>query len=188
MENSIGIPLLVVGDFNGHIHCLGYQREDTNGAMIMEWLNHYNLSLLNINEKTRGVVTWERANQKSTIDYALANGEMHSLFQEMIIDENREVLDLSDHNLIEIKLAITSHQIRKSYSQESSDHYYISTKKEHLEPFRAELEAKIVANEISDMEQLNKIMEDTAELTLKRKYKEIYSGKQIKNNRKTMVH
>ena len=95
-------PLLVVGDFNGHIQCLGYQREDTNGSMIMTWLNKYNIVLLNLDEKTKGTVTWQREDQKSTIDYEIVNNEMHQLFESMEIDKTGEHYDLSDQATADI--------------------------------------------------------------------------------------
>ena len=124
-----------------------------------------------MDEKTKGIVTWERATQRSTIDYALANREMHKIFLEMTIDEEREVLDLSDHNLIEIKINITRNKTNSITRQVSADHYYFSTKTEHLETFRAEMESTLTTNEITGMKQLNDVMETVAEFTLKRKYK-----------------
>ena len=177
------MPLLIIGDFNGHLRCLGYQREDVNGEMIINWMNQHSLTLLNIDEKTKGIVTWQRANQRSTIDYALVNNEMYNMFSKMNIDEEREILDLSDHNLLHIELVMRKDEVKHNKKQNSVVQYYISTKKEHLADFRDEIITKLSSDiEISNMEQLNRAIGDTSELTLKRKYKKRIADK---NDEKT---
>ena len=88
MEETSG-KFMVIGDFNGHIEDLGYQKQDERGKMIIRWMNEYNLNLLNIDEKCRGVSTWERGNQKSTIDFVLVNNDLYSNITSMKIDENK---------------------------------------------------------------------------------------------------
>ena len=47
-----------------------------------------------------GEITWEQRGRKSVIDYILVNKNMHEKFIPMVIDEDREFCDLSDHNLM----------------------------------------------------------------------------------------
>ena len=60
--------VIIVGDFNGHINGLGYQKQDRNGDMILEWINNNNMVLLNLDDKCEGNITWQRNEQKSVID------------------------------------------------------------------------------------------------------------------------
>ena len=61
--------LLIIGDFNGHIDGLGYQKQDERGNMVMEWLENYNLILLNTDDRCEGLITWERGLQNRAIDF-----------------------------------------------------------------------------------------------------------------------
>ena len=56
--------LMIIGDFNGHIDGLGYQREDYNGKIVLELVNENNLLLMNTDEKCSGKYTWESGNKK----------------------------------------------------------------------------------------------------------------------------
>ncbi|CAL4059364.1 unnamed protein product, partial [Meganyctiphanes norvegica] len=88
--------------FNAHIGLLGAQTIDRNGRMILKWLNEYNLTMLNLDDRCEGTTTWEARDQKSTVDFVLVNQKMYSRFIEMEIDEKREKIDISDHNLITV--------------------------------------------------------------------------------------
>ena len=107
--------LIVLGDFNAHIGTIGYQDIDHNGKMIHEWLNEYDLILLNYDDRCTGEVTWKRANgnQKSTVDYILVNEAMYDKFTDMIIDEEEEIYDRSDHNLLSARFQITRKERKK---------------------------------------------------------------------------
>jgi len=99
-------PLLIIGDFNGHMNELGEQCEDINGRMVKRFINDYGLILMNLDEKCEGVTTWQRGEQKSVIDYALVNVKMYNLIEGLKIDEDEEIMDISDHKLFDIKLRI----------------------------------------------------------------------------------
>ena len=64
LEISKDQPLLMIGDFNGHVGFLGEQTLDRNGQMIIEWLEKENLIMLNDDTKCDGLYTWQRQNQK----------------------------------------------------------------------------------------------------------------------------
>lgn len=44
--------------------------------------------------------------QRSIIDHVLVSGKVCNTFMSMNIDEEKEIFNLSDHNLIEIELKI----------------------------------------------------------------------------------
>ena len=66
-------PLILIGDFNGHIQGIGYQREDENGRIILDFVGRYKLNLLNLDERCIGEATWENKGRRSTIDFVLVN-------------------------------------------------------------------------------------------------------------------
>ena len=105
LENNEKEGLMIMGDFNGHIKILDQSKDDANGKMVMKWMDDYNLTLLNLDEKCEGLYTWRRKllngkEQKSAIDFFLVNNRMYELFKGMSIDEDRLRIDYSDHSLL----------------------------------------------------------------------------------------
>jgi len=78
-------PLMIIGDFNGHIEELGKQNEDKNGKMIKSFINDFQLILLNLDNKCSGMITWQRGEFKSVIDYALVNSKLYEMVETMKI-------------------------------------------------------------------------------------------------------
>ena len=104
--------LIVMGDFNGHIGLIGNQRLDRNGKFVKKLMDEKNMTLLNLEEKCDGSVTWEKNGSKSTIDFILTNNEASKGFMEMKIDEEKEIYDLSDHNLIQATFSLDARRER----------------------------------------------------------------------------
>ena len=71
--------LVVRGDFNAHLELLGAKEDDINGRMVLDWLDRYNLVLLNADKKCKGLFTWGRREQRSTIDLVLENHKMYEM-------------------------------------------------------------------------------------------------------------
>ena len=77
--------------------------------MICEWMSNYSLILLNMDEKCQGVTTWSRdyKNQHSAVDFVLVNNYyIYKKICNMKIDEQKDVLDISDHHLVTFSLNI----------------------------------------------------------------------------------
>ena len=74
------------------------------GSTVLNPMNRYNLILLNNDEKCKGLYTWEGRGQKSVIDYALVNIRLYDEYKNMTIDEGKDIMDITGHNLMEIKL------------------------------------------------------------------------------------
>ena len=106
MEVKDDEGLIILGDFNGHIRGLGPHETDFNGKMILEWMSNFNLILLNMDDKCQGVITWSRdyKNQCSAVDFVLVNNNIYKKFCNMKIDEQKDVLDISDHHLVTFSL------------------------------------------------------------------------------------
>ena len=52
--------ILITGDFNGHMYIRGRQKVNENGKMILDWMDKYNLILLNEDQKCEGTYTWKK--------------------------------------------------------------------------------------------------------------------------------
>ena len=50
--------VIVLGDFNGHLEELDGKKDDMNGKMIRSWVEEYDLTLMNGDDKCEGVFTW----------------------------------------------------------------------------------------------------------------------------------
>lgn len=162
--------LVVLGDFNAHTGEIGYQDIDHNGKMIHEWFNEYDLILLNYDEKCTGEVTWTRGNQNSTIDYILVNETMYDKFISMTIDEDKEIYDLSDHNLLTARFEIKRKE-RKNRSKKEIEREYFSKENKLLTDFRARLEDRWGKNKPGTVIEMIHTMNETANEILKKVYK-----------------
>ena len=92
--------LVILGDLNGPVGFLGTQVLDENGRKLLSLVEEYNLKILNMEDECRDRHTWQRGEQHSVIDFVLCNEPMYKYFNSMTIDQEKEVIDFSDHNLI----------------------------------------------------------------------------------------
>ena len=96
---------IVLVDFNGHLGYLGNQEVNMNGKLINKMIQE-DLILLNIDSRCKGTYTWQRGEQKSTIDLIMVSQCRYKKFEEMEVDEKREIYDLSDHCMVRLSLKI----------------------------------------------------------------------------------
>ena len=68
--------------------------------MVEEWTLKYNLHHLNLSEKCIGKYTFHNNVGKSAIDHILVNDRLVEDFKGMFIDEEKELLNISDHCLV----------------------------------------------------------------------------------------
>ena len=96
------MSLVCLGDMNGRLKSLEpHIKTDSNGKMVEEWTEKFNLHHLNQSEKCIGVYTFnKKGGKKSAIDHILVNGRLMENFKGMLIDENKEELNISDHCLV----------------------------------------------------------------------------------------
>ena len=95
---------MVVGDFNAHITEVGTQKEDYNSKLLKSIVEINNLIILNLDDKCSGEITWSKNDLHSTIDYVLTNEDMLSKVDNMIIDDNKDIFDRSDHHMIKLQI------------------------------------------------------------------------------------
>ena len=175
-------PLIVMGDFNGHIGLIGMQKENDNGKMVLEWMNDHNMALLNLDDKCKGQYTWQRGEQRSAIDFVMVNGKGYQWVMEMEIDEDKDVFDLSDHNLITLKLQLPANRSKDLKKGEKITVEYYKTEEVALNVFSEEVGKRIQENSINGIKSLNSMMKDVANEKLKARYtrKMAISGKEVK--------
>ena len=96
------INLICLGDINGRLKTLEPGIEtDYNGKMVEECMEKLSLHHLNQSDKCVGVYTYGvHGGPRSAIDHVLVNNKLMEHFKGMHIDENREELNISDHNLV----------------------------------------------------------------------------------------
>ena len=103
IKNNKMEGLLILGDFNGHLEKLDGRKEDIKGRTALDWPTNFDLVLMNSDKKCEGTITREKENKKTAIDMVLMNRKLYEKFKSMKIDEDRDILDISDHNLISIE-------------------------------------------------------------------------------------
>ena len=162
-ENSE--PLIITGDFNGHVGFKGPQKLNRNGETIIHWMDKYGMIMLNDDERCTGEVTWSRNEQHSVVDYVMVTEEAYKRFYKMRIDEEKDVYDLSDHNLIEVEFRVQEEK-REYKKSEWVEREYYKTDKSSLEMFRKRLEETVVRNKMESMDELEKKMKETADAVL----------------------
>ena len=81
-------------------------KQDENGDTIRDWMTNRNMILLNLQQECEGKCTWQRGEQKSVIDVVIVNRRGYMLCKQMHVDEDREIMDISDHNMITVTLSM----------------------------------------------------------------------------------
>ena len=108
--------LLVLGDMNGRLVELEPTiRSDANGEMIKSWTDNGDLYHLNAMDTCIGRYTFESQNGRSAIDHMLANECMVGSHISMWIDEDKTMLNISDHNLVRawFKMGNDNYRVKK---------------------------------------------------------------------------
>ena len=162
-------PLLILGDFNGHVGFLGSQQCDENRQMLLNWLDDYNLILLKSNPNCAGETTCSRRDQKSSIDFVLVNQKLYQNFYSMNIDEDNSAFDLSDHHMIEIQFQIPFKQKEKQKVTEVVS--YLKISEDTTEDFKQMLEAHLKEKPSANIEELNTNMKHIADKVMRKTFR-----------------
>ena len=100
INNNLDRNIIILGDFNGHTGILGPQKVNTKGKDFLKFSDENNLNILNLDPECTGEITRYQHPNKSVIDFALCNNNIYRSFSKMIIDEDKDEISFSDHNLI----------------------------------------------------------------------------------------
>ena len=160
------LPTVILGDFNGHIGFLGKQKINRNGHLLLNFVEDTSLIILNHNPLTEGTITWKQGGNESVIDFILVNDAMLQLFNNMIIDEERSIYDLSDHSLLLATFNVKTNQGRKQKSSKQT-YEYLKINEETEENFLKELENYCGNEPTSNIELFESYIKDSAEKTMK---------------------
>ena len=147
IENNNKEGLILAGDFNGHLRMIDGRDNDDNGKMLMEWVEKYEVILLNLDERCEGKYTRIQKDQKTTVDYILVNKKIFDKIESIKIDENKETLEGSDHVAMSIKIKVKKEnngfkkskwKVKEYYSDKDEDINklvdYIENKWSQLKP------------------------------------------------------
>ena len=104
LDNKMSV--IVMGDFKGHGGFLGDQDNNHNLVKLLEFVERWNLIIMNCDTKCRGTFTRIYRDNKSVIDYILVNEAMYKHYDSMVIDEDKLLYDLSDHVYIYVDVII----------------------------------------------------------------------------------
>ena len=97
------------------------------------------------------------------------NNEAYKVFQKMKIDEEKEIMDISDHNLVTLELEIAT-RASNGYREGIWEEVVYYSRKD-LETFTKTMEDKLRLEEVSRIEDMNRIMNEVKEDKLKRRYR-----------------
>ena len=156
IENNDRTGLIIMGDFNGHMKLLDNKKDDGNGKRVMRWMDEYNLTLLNLDQNCKGIYTWRNKDQKSAIDFILVNEKLYEKFNEMNIDEDREIIDLSDHSLLSAEF--TFHNTNRVKEKVEISKEYFRKDKEALKNFKSKVENMWQEQEPESIEMMDESM------------------------------
>ena len=158
--------IMILGDFNGHLGFIGNQELNRNGKFVIEIMENYNLVLLNGDDLCIGETTREENGHKSSIDFVLVNDQLYNSFSTMLIDENKELFDISDHCLLKVDL-VSKKNKQGNIKTERID--YFSVKDSLRDEFVQKVEDLIMEQGIvQTMDSFDRIMEESAESVTKR--------------------
>ena len=144
------------------------QEENMNGKLINKMIQEEDLILLNIDSRCKGTYTWQRGEQKSAIDLIMVNQCGYEKFEEMEVDEKREIYDLSDHCMVRLRLKIKKNKQKKE-KEETIEKYRLSQGR--MNNYKKEVKDRLTEKEDIDIMTINKIMKESAEKHLKVKIK-----------------
>ena len=140
-----------------------------NGKLINKMIQEEDLILLNIDSRCKGTYTWQWGEQKSSIHLIMVSQCGYEKFEEIEIDEKREIYDLSaDHCMVRLSLKIKKiNKRRKKKRQWRNTDYH----KEEWTTIKKEVKDRLTEKEDIDILAINKIMKESAEKHLKLKIK-----------------
>ena len=126
--------LMVLGDINGRLTELEPDiKTDVNGKMVKSWIDKEDLHHLNALDTCVGRYTFESLNGKSAIDHILTNDYMKRRYMGMWIDEERVMLDISDHNLVRAWFRMKEDKYKIKKRKPKKEITWISRKAECLQ-------------------------------------------------------
>jgi len=148
--------LMCLGDFNGRLTKLEPSIvTDANGKMIERWTEQLDMHHLNTSENCTGTYTFQSLNGQSAIDHILTNKTLLENFISMYIDEDKTMLNISDHNLVRAWFKIGPNNNKPSWKKPTKKYItWISRDEDRLnlcaESFREKIGKKTLLQEMHE--------------------------------------
>ena len=176
LEVEIDTSLIVLGDFNGRLSKLEPTiKSDANGNMIDKWTQKYDIYHLNTLDSCYGTYTFQSLNGKSAIDHVLTNKTLLNKHIGMVIDEEKAMLNISDHNLVRVWFQIGNDNLKTSWEKKAPKEFtWISRDEDRLTQCATSFRSKI-GKKISFSKCMEKI-KTSVNATMRRR-KKIRPGK-----------
>ena len=176
MEVDPDTALLVLGDFNGRLSKIEPAvKTDANERMIEAWVEKYNMHHLNTMDTCIGKYTFESLNGKSAIDHMLTNGFLSEKHLGMLIDEEKAMLNVSDHNLVRAWFHIGNNNFNRSPKKPVREITWISRQQDRIDLCVEDFRGKI-GRKTSFKGCMSKI-KSSVEFAMRRKMKKRPGGK-----------
>lgn len=161
------LPKVILGDFNGHVGFIGHQEMNRKGEMMLEFMEKWDLVMLNASDRCDGVYTRIQGNERSVLDYYLVDERMHDRFVNMKIDEGKETYDLSDHCYISASFWIRTDKDIRNRPIWKREEYYKVHDDEIMEDFVRKVEEKFSQLNVINVREVERIIRNTADDNLK---------------------
>ena len=143
--------------------------------MIEAWVDKFNMCHLNALDTCVGKYTFESLNGKSAIDHILTNGLLLDKHLGMWIDEEKALLNVSDHNLVRAWFRIGNDNFRKPTKKSVREITWISREQDRLDLCVGNFKEKI-GKKISFRGCMSKIR-SSVEYAMRRRAKRRPGGK-----------
>merc|ERR1711874_796474 len=134
LEVEVDTSLIVLADFNGRLSKLEPTiKSEANGNMIDKWTLNYDIHHLNTLDSCQGTYTFQSLNGKSAIDHVLTNKTLLNKHVGMIIDEEKAMLNISDHNLVRVWFQIGNDNLKTNWVKKAPKEFtWISRDEDRL--------------------------------------------------------
>ena len=129
-----------------------------------------------------------RGNQKSVIDYMLVNNKLYDHYKDVLVHEDKEIFDISDHNLIRANFSISVEQnFQKKGKWEIRE--YCKKDDQSLTKFTQRMEEKVKERDIKNIVDYDMATKETADEILKdlEIQKKSYSRKRRTDSRRSSM-
>ena len=168
IKNNKKECLMIIGDFNGHLEDLDGRKDDKNGKMVKEWINEYDLMLMNGDEKCEGTFTREQGDNRTAIDMVMMNRALYDKCKGMKIDEEKDVIDISDHNLISIEFKARQKSGNNFNKKKWREEECYKKDDSALKEFGDKIEKEWKSKGVESVEEMTISMLEVADRTLKK--------------------
>jgi len=142
---------------------------DANGKMLDKWTEKYDVYHLNTLDSCNGTYTFQSLNGKSAIDHVLTNKTLLNKHIGMYIDEEKAMLNISDHNLVRVWFQLGNNNSRPNWKKKTlKDITWISRDEDRLTQCAISFKSKI-GKKISFKKCMEKIKTSVNSTMKKRK-------------------